>query len=116
MSDLFNWKSFYDKTYTFVGYVSGSFYDSNGQPTEYFKKVESLYKSQQKVDEKNKEFNTMFPSCNSEWSQDKGVVKVWCTPESGGVKRSWSGFPRLVRNPNTKQESNLFLSLFNKTI
>ncbi len=49
-------------------------------------------------------FNDQFPSCNSEWTQEKGLVRLWCTPESGGVKRSWSGYPRLVFNPHTNQE------------
>jgi hypothetical protein len=51
------------------------------------------------------EFSKRFPSCNSEWSQDKGgLVRVWCTTESGGVKRDWVGYPRLIQNPHTKSE------------
>jgi hypothetical protein len=40
-----------------------------------------------------------------EWSQEKGgLVRVWCTRESGGIKRDWIGYPRLVQNPHTKSE------------
>lgn len=35
----------------------------------------------------------------------QGLTKVWCTTESGGIKRTWSGYPRLVYNPNNKVES-----------
>ena len=50
-------------------------------------------------------FQTRFPSCNSEWTQEKGLTQVWCTTESGGVKRSWTGYPRRVFNPFNNQES-----------
>ena len=53
----------------------------------------------------NSKFNQRFPSCNSEWTQEKGIVRLWCTTESGGVQRSWSGYPRLVLNPNTNTEA-----------
>ena len=33
-----------------------------------------------------------------------GLVRVWCTTESGGIKRNWVGYPRLVQNPHTKSE------------
>ena len=51
------------------------------------------------------EFNKKFPSCNTEWSQEKGgLVRVWCSTESGGIKRDWIGYPRLIENPHTKSE------------
>ena len=44
----------------------------------------------------------LFPSCNSKSERKKDEktgrsvmeVKFWCTPESGGVRREWSGVPR----------------------
>lgn len=34
MADIFNWKKFYDDTYTHIGVLVGRFYDSNGQKTQ----------------------------------------------------------------------------------
>jgi hypothetical protein len=55
-------------------------------------------------EEINKQFSQRFPSCNSEWTQEKGLTKIWCSTESGGVKRSWVGYPRMVYNSNSKSE------------
>ena len=105
--DLFNWKSFYAKSqYTHLGVLEGRFYDSEGQKTEYLIGLEKVNDNQIQTEQKNSEFHTRFPICNSEWTQEKGIVKLWCTTESGGVKRPWTGYPRLVYNPISKQESN----------
>lgn len=103
--DLFNWKSFYDKTYTYLGLLEGRFYNNEGQKTEYLLNLEKLNDNQIQNEKKNSEFHSRFPSCNSEWTQEKGITKLWCTTESGGVKRSWVGYPRLVSNPTSKQET-----------
>lgn len=34
-----------------------------------------------------------FPGCNSRWSQAAGG-EVWCSKDSGGIKRDWVGVPR----------------------
>jgi hypothetical protein len=105
IADIFNWKKFYDETYTFVGLLEGRFYDRLGAPTAYLKQAEEKKKLDLEAKNKNLKFNERFPPCNSEWTQEKGLVKLWCTPESGGVKRSWPGLPRLVLNPNSNTES-----------
>ena len=104
MNDLFDWQSFYEKTYTFVGLLNGQFYDEHGSKTEYMLEMEARKRRQEATNKKNEQFTGRFPGCNSEWTQEKGLHKVWCTKESGGVKRTWSGYPRLVYNPNTKSE------------
>lgn len=105
IAGLFEWLDFYEKTYTFLGYLNGRFYDKHGQKTAYYKELEVKKGRQAKAQKENKAFTDRFPSCNTEWTQAQGTVKVWCTKESGGVKRNWVGFPRLVYNPNTKSES-----------
>jgi hypothetical protein len=104
VADIFNWKKFYETTYTHVGYVIGNFYGSNGEKTEQLLKAEELLGAHHKVEHSNAQFNARFPPCNSEWTQEKGLFRVWCSAESGGVKRTWTGYPRLVQNPSSKSE------------
>ena len=40
IASLFEWLDFYDKTYTFLGYLNGRFYDKDGQKTDYYKELE----------------------------------------------------------------------------
>lgn len=103
--DIFNWKSFYDKTYPHLGVLEGKFYTAEGQKTEHLLNLEKINQNQIKNEKQNSDFQKRFPICNSEWTQEKGITKLWCTTESGGVKRSWAGYPRLVYNPIAKQES-----------
>ncbi|CAF0705134.1 unnamed protein product [Brachionus calyciflorus] len=105
VKDLFNWKSFYDNSYTHLGVLDGRFYNSKGEKTENLLKLEKINEAEIQTAKKNSEYHERFPICNSEWTQEKGIVKLWCTTESGGVKRSWSGYPRLVYNPISKQDS-----------
>jgi hypothetical protein len=105
VADIFNWKKFYDDTYTHVGYVVGAFYDESGAKTEQLLRAEQALGNQKKVEQSTQKFNARFPPCNSEWTQEKGLYKVWCSTESGGVKRTWTGYPRLVKNPSTKTET-----------
>ncbi len=46
----------------------------------------------------NSKWEERFPGCNSQWTGDTGETKVWCSTQSGGVKRNWVGVPRLVFN------------------
>jgi hypothetical protein len=105
IADIFNWKSMYDTNYKHVGHVIGRFYDANGEKTALLINSEKAHSNQKEVEKSNAQFHTRFPSCNSEWSQEKGLYNLWCTRESGGVKRAWSGYPRLVFNPTTNSES-----------
>ncbi|KHJ88794.1 cytochrome b5-like Heme/Steroid binding domain protein [Oesophagostomum dentatum] len=78
-----DWVSFYEKDYKLVGVLIGRYYDANGNPT--------------------KELKDVFPPCNSEWHQNSGG-RVWCSMKSGGIQRDWAGVPRLLYDPNTKQQ------------
>jgi len=105
LDDLFKWKKFFDGDYTHVGYLHGKFYTKKGAKTDFLLELEKKLEAQSEVDKENTKFTNRFPSCNSEWTQEKGLVRLWCTVESGGVKRSWTGVPRLISNPHTKSES-----------
>jgi len=42
--------------------------------------------------------NEKYPPCNVRWRKDEGT-ELWCTTKSGGVERSWVGFPRRYFSP-----------------
>ncbi|GFR72107.1 neuferricin-like [Elysia marginata] len=91
---LEEWKSFYEKDYKFVGIVEGSFYDKEGNVRDmmriYKKKLEDALLEKDLLDSDRQ----LFPSCNSEWAQNKGG-RVWCSTKSGGISRDWVGVPRM---------------------
>lgn len=95
---LYNWKKFYDKEYIYKGKLIGRFYNINGLKTEYFHKAEELIKKAQNKKDEEEKLKLEFPPCNIEWSEEIGT-KVWCTTESGGIKREWSGVPRKYFEP-----------------
>lgn len=43
ISDIINWKQFYDTSYTFIGLLEGRFHNKNGEKTEYLLNVEKKY-------------------------------------------------------------------------
>ncbi len=95
---LKQWKEFYDHDYKFKGHLIGRFYDKHGQETEYHRKV--LEQIDIAIENKRKEelANYDFPPCNIEWNADTGT-KVWCTNQSGGIDRQWTGLPRKYFEP-----------------
>lgn len=68
------------------------FYDEHGNPTEYSDSIEQKieFGLQQELEENA--FKKTFPPCNMEWSAN-GETKFWCTKSSGGVDRTWVGYP-----------------------
>ncbi|KAK0179205.1 hypothetical protein PV327_008018 [Microctonus hyperodae] len=88
-----DWLKIYHEKYEYKGKLIGKYYDQNGKPTD------ALEKFQQKVSEANankqdeEEQKQMYPPCNIEWKPDQGT-RVWCTKNSGGIMRDWSGVPR----------------------
>lgn len=49
IADIFQWQEFFEKTYTFVGLISGRFYNSNGEASISLKHARSLYENSKKV-------------------------------------------------------------------
>lgn len=90
---IHQWKQFYEKDYKFIGLLTGRFYDENGQKTNYMRKVDEQIDIA--IAEKNRleSLRSQYPPCNIEWNAKTGT-RVWCTNQSGGIDRDWSGFPR----------------------
>lgn len=95
---LKQWKEFYDKDYKLKGRLIGRFYDENGHKTEYHRKVEKQIEIAIENKRKEELKSQDFPPCNIEWNAATGT-KVWCTKQSGGVDRHWTGFPRKYFQP-----------------
>jgi len=93
-----NWIKFYEETYPCVGKVIGHFYDGEGNETPQLVKYRSNMELARKLKEEEESLKVKMPSCNTMNSQQNGN-KVWCTQKSGGVERSWIGFPRLFQPP-----------------
>lgn len=87
------WKQFYDKEYTFVGLLTGRFYDTNGATTDYMMEVERQVDLAIAEKERQKDLKNQYPPCNIDWKQETGT-RVWCTEQSGGIDRDWAGVPR----------------------
>ncbi|XP_042298820.1 neuferricin [Sceloporus undulatus] len=100
MLTIQNWLSFYHKNYAPVGKVVGRFYDENGAPTEYLRQAEALMAEGQRLQAQEEDKKKQFPPCNSEWSS-AGGSRVWCSKQSGGVHRDWSGVPRKLYEPGS---------------
>lgn len=90
---LSNWQKFYEKDYIYKGKLVGRFYDEQGQPTKYYHKYLALLEQAQDAKTASEELRLKYPDCNIEWSKEKGS-HVWCTLNSGGIERSWVGYPR----------------------
>ncbi|XP_055357943.1 neuferricin-like isoform X2 [Paramacrobiotus metropolitanus] len=96
------WADTYSKSadYKEVGVLCGEFYHcagtpDAGKPTEKLLHVYQMIEKAKSDEAKENEVYKEFPQCNSEWSQDKGG-RLWCSPKSGGIERTWSGVPRLL--------------------
>ncbi|CAF0750553.1 unnamed protein product [Didymodactylos carnosus] len=103
ISSVYEWLQFYYKDYSFIGKLIGRYFDQNGNPTQQWFNV---LKSVEVVKEKNKrneKEQQEYPPCNNEFSQATGK-RVWCTNKSGGIERSWIGFPRRLFSTEKKIE------------
>jgi len=95
VGEINKWQNFYrdSKDYKFVGLLIGRYYNEMGKPTEYFFKLKGILEEYKKEEQERKRDETEYPGCNSKWSQNDGG-EVWCSDNSAGIKRDWSGLPR----------------------
>lgn len=98
-----DWASFYNKEYTRIGRVVGTYYDSEGCPTSAIKIIQDKYDQLEKEAESQKQMDIQYPPCNNEWSQESQTTRFWCTNLSGGVKRDWVGLPKKMFFPGTQE-------------
>ncbi|KAM6049530.1 neuferricin isoform 1-T1 [Chlamydotis macqueenii] len=96
-----SWLSFYSDNYDPVGKLVGRFYDENGAPTDALRQAEAAIEEAQKLKAESEQRKQQFPPCNSEWSSAKGS-RFWCSRQSGGVNRDWTGVPRKLYQPGAK--------------
>lgn len=97
---LDNWVKFYEKDYTYVGKLTGRFYDEDGQPTSELLQFKAAVARELQKEEEEEAERAKFPGCNSEWADKKGG-QVWCSTRSGGIERDWVGVPRRLFDPAT---------------
>ncbi|KFO75654.1 Neuferricin, partial [Cuculus canorus] len=96
-----SWLSFYSNNYDAVGKLVGRFYDENGAPTEALRQAEAAIEEALMLKAESEQRKQQFPPCNSEWSSATGS-RFWCSRESGGVNRDWTGVPRKLFQPGSK--------------
>jgi len=96
--EIEGWIKFYEETYPCVGKVVGHFYDEEGKETPQLSKYRNTIKRALAIKSEEERLKLKMPPCNTMNSQQNGN-KVWCTQKSGGVDRSWIGFPRLFQPP-----------------
>ena len=95
---IYDWMTFYRSDYIPVGKLIGFYYDENGQKTANRDKVEALILSGYLDKKKQADMSKKYPRCNSQ-SGTKVRNRVWCSNQSGGVKREWVGVPRKFLDP-----------------
>ncbi|KAM7088759.1 LOW QUALITY PROTEIN: neuferricin, partial [Ciconia maguari] len=79
----------------------GRFYDENGHTTEALRQAEAAIEEALKFQAESEQRKQQFPPCNSEWSS-AGGSRFWCSRQSGGVNRDWTGVPRKLYRPGSK--------------
>ncbi|KAM6048477.1 neuferricin isoform 3-T5 [Theristicus caerulescens] len=83
-----------------AGKLVGRFYDENGAPTEALRQAEAAIEEALKFQAESEQRKQQFPPCNSEWSS-AGGSRFWCSRQSGGVNRDWTGVPRKLYRPGS---------------
>lgn len=76
-----------------MGRLAGKMFDPIGQPTDYYRSV--MEQVEAAISEKQREelLRARYPPCNIEWKESTGT-RVWCSQQSGGIDRAWTGYPR----------------------
>ncbi|XP_030328594.1 neuferricin isoform X2 [Strigops habroptila] len=105
MLSVQSWLSFYSDHYEPVGKLVGRFYDENGAPTEALRQAEDAIEEALKFQAESEQRKQQFPPCNSEWSSAVGS-RFWCSKQSGGVSRDWTGVPRKLFLPGSRGSGN----------
>mmetsp|Transcript_100132 Transcript_100132/g.122545 ORF Transcript_100132/g.122545 Transcript_100132/m.122545 type:complete len:195 (-) Transcript_100132:23-607(-) len=95
---IYNWCTFYRKDYIPVGKLIGYYYDKNGNPTSNRNDIEKILLKAYLLNKQTKDMSEKYPRCNSQ-SGKKVRNKVWCSKQSGGIKRDWIGHPRQFLDP-----------------
>lgn len=103
LKTLAYWIQFYKDQYISKGKLVGKYYDYNGNLTPYGEQVHLQLEKVKETEAKEENIKLIFPPCNIEWSPHS-YTRVWCTKNSGGVKRDWAGFPRRLFDTEKQTE------------
>ncbi|XP_052266017.1 neuferricin-like isoform X2 [Dreissena polymorpha] len=95
---IVEWNNFYKKQYTFIGRLVGHFYDEAGQETAALKDFQRRLNEAKSAKSSDEDDMRRYPPCNFEYKQGQGR-RIWCSTLSGGVQRSWAGYPRQYFQP-----------------
>jgi len=98
-----DWLVFYRKDYTICGKLIGHYYNAKGEGTAAKTAYDDDLEKARKVAIQEEEEKQEWPGCNSRWS-DKEGRSLWCSTESGGVKRPWIGRPRQFFNQASQEK------------
>lgn len=109
--DIKEWNDFYHKDYTFIGVLEGEYYDSEGNPTSQYHKMVSLVEKGRQLKKEQEDIKKKYPPCNSKWASGQGG-ELWCSTESGGIKRDWEGYPRQRYDKTFKNSSCVCVKAF----
>lgn len=102
LRSLMNWVNFYRKNYEEVGKLIGKYYNLEAELSPYGKEIYKLIEKALKEETEEDRLKLKYPGCNMEWNYEQGT-HIWCTDQSGGIKRNWIGFPRKFFSPGSKE-------------
>ncbi|XP_036613014.1 neuferricin isoform X2 [Trichosurus vulpecula] len=85
-----------------AGKLIGRFYEENGDPTSALLLAEATMAQGDASRETENQQRQHFPACNSEW-RSGSLGRFWCSKQSGGVNRDWTGVPRKLYRPGGKK-------------
>ncbi|XP_065226961.1 neuferricin [Planococcus citri] len=97
---LKEWLKMYEDKYKYKGKLIGKYYDEEGNPTDYNKKIMERFDEAEENENSAAKEKEKFPPCNVEWTAEKGS-RVWCSVRSGGIERDWVGVPRKLYSPGS---------------
>lgn len=100
----------YKTRYVYKGKLIGRYFNTNGEATPYKKQLNDKLKQCNLEKKTQEEFKIKYPPCNMEWSAETGS-RVWCSQNSGGVVRDWSGVPRKFFSPGTSEPQCVCVNL-----
>lgn len=102
LADLHDWQQMYEKDYEFKGKLIGRFYNKKGEPTDFLKGLEEKLQKFHLEKQEESNYKVRYPPCNVEWTPEKGS-RIWCSNQSGGIKRDWVGVPRKFFEPGSSK-------------
>lgn len=80
VKEIVRWRTFFQKDYTFVGYLNGRYYNEQGNPTDIHDKIYELLEQAEQDEALSGQEQKQYPTCNSRWAEKQGG-NIWCDPD-----------------------------------